>query len=208
MVEGGVANNLGRLERRSDLRLIGQLVRPDSTVLDLGCGEGDLMQLLVEDKGAVARGIEIAEEKVYRAISRGLSVLHGDLDEGLGDYPEKSFDYVILSQTLQAVYRPLLVVREMLRVGRQAIVSLPNFGYWQVRVQLLCNGRMPCTDLLPYEWYDTPNIHLATVNDFRALCRQEGISIVQAVYLADGHRVHLLPNLRASLAIFVLEKNA
>ncbi|MCL4371564.1 MAG: methionine biosynthesis protein MetW [Chloroflexi bacterium] len=205
-METPTAANLGRLERRPDLRLIAQLVSEGSTVLDLGCGEGDLMHLLVEEKRVVARGIEIAEEKVYRSIARGLSVLHGDLDEGLGDYPDKSFDYVVLSQTLQAVHRPLFVVREMLRVGRQGIVSLPNFGYWRVPFQLFFTGRMPKTAQLPYEWYDTPNIHLATVRDFHALCHAEGITIVQAIYLSNGHQVRVLPNLRCSIAVFVLEK--
>jgi methionine biosynthesis protein MetW len=195
-----------RLERRADLRLIATLVKRGSSVLDLGCGEGDLMQLLEEEQQVVARGIEIEQDKVYRAIARGLSVLHGDLDEGLGDYPDGSFDYVILSQTLQAVHHPLLVIREMLRVGRQAIVSMPNFGFWRVRWQLFSRGRMPRTDQLPYEWYDTPNIHLATVNDFKALCQVEKIAVTDEHYLSSQHLVRWLPNWRAETAVFILER--
>jgi methionine biosynthesis protein MetW len=195
-----------RLERRADLRLIATQVKRGSSVLDLGCGEGDLMQLLEEEQQVVARGIEIEQDKVYRAIARGLSVLHGDLDEGLGDYPDGSFDYVILSQTLQAVHHPLLVIREMLRVGRQAIVSMPNFGFWRVRWQLFSRGRMPRTDQLPYEWYDTPNIHLATVNDFKALCQVEKITVTDEHYLSSEHLVRWLPNWRAETAVFILER--
>jgi methionine biosynthesis protein MetW len=195
-----------RLERRADLRLISQLVREGATVLDLGCGEGDLMRLLEDEKRVVARGIEIDQEKVYRAIGRGLSVIHGDLDKLLGHYTDKSFNYVVLSQTLQAVYQPLSVVREMLRVGQQAIVSMPNFGYWRVRWQLFSNGRMPRTEDLPYEWYDTPNIHLATINDFRELCQTEGIQITGAHFLTQRGAVSWLPNWRASTGVFVLEQ--
>ena len=196
------------LNGRVDLHLICQLVRERSTVLDLGCGDGELMELLVRERQATARGVEISEEGVYRCIARGLSVHHGDLDEGLEDYPDNSFDYVILSQTLQAVHRPRLVLLEMLRVGRQGIVTFPNFAYWRVRLQLALWGQMPKTEDLPYEWFNTPNIHLTTVKDFLRLCKAEGISVVRAIYLSNGRRVRFLPNLLARMGIFVIEKRA
>ena len=195
------------LNERIDLHLIVKLVEEHSTVLDLGCGDGDLMELLIRERKVTARGVEIAEEGVYRCISRGLSVHHGDLDEGLEDYPDGSFDYVILSQTLQAVHKPRLVLQEMLRVGRLGIVSFPNFVYWRHRLQLTLGGRMPKSSDLPYEWYNTPNIHLTTIRDFQDLCEAEGISAVKSLFLSGGRQVHLLPNLRARMALFVIEKD-
>jgi len=164
------------------------------------------MEMLARERQATVRGVEISEEGVYRCIARGLSVHHGDLDEGLEDYPDDSFDYVILSQTLQTVHRPKLVLREMLRVGRLGIVTFPNFAFWQVRLELALKGRMPKTKDLPYEWYDTPNIHLTTIRDFVDLCKEEGVTVVKAIYLSDGRRVRFLPNLRARMAIFVVQK--
>lgn len=192
---------------RVDFHLVSRLVKPRSTVLDLGCGDGELMEILIHDREATVRGVEISEEGVYRCISRGLSVHHGDLDEGLDDYPERSFDYVILSQTLQAVKRPRMVMQEMLRVGRLGIVTFPNFAYWRVRLDLLLNGRMPKTKGLPYEWYDTPNIHLTTVKDFQHLCAADGITIRKAIYLSGNRQVKSSPNLLASMAVFVVQKN-
>lgn len=194
------------LNGRVDLQLISRLVRERSSVLDLGCGDGELMEMLARERQATVRGVEISEEGVYRCIARGLSVHHGDLDEGLEDYPDDSFDYVILSQTLQTVHRPKLVLREMLRVGRLGIVTFPNFAFWQVRLELALKGRMPKTKDLPYEWYDTPNIHLTTIRDFVDLCKEEGVTVVKAIYLSDGRRVRFLPNLRARMAIFVVQK--
>jgi methionine biosynthesis protein MetW len=191
---------------RVDLQLISRLVERGSRVLDLGCGDGELMELLVKERGARATGVEISEEGVYACIARGLPVHHADLDEGLDDYPDGSFDYVILSQTLQAVRKPREVLREMLRVGRLGIVSFPNFGHWSVRWELMRTGRMPKTRQLPYEWHNTPNIHLATVRDFEDLCRREAIRIKRATYLAGGKRVTFMPNLRAELAVFVVER--
>ncbi len=191
---------------RIDLHLIAQLVEERSTVLDLGCGDGDLMDLLMLERQAIVRGVEIAEEGVYHCIARGLSVHHGDLDEGLEDYPDGSFDCVILSQTLQAVHKPRLVLQEMLRVGRLGIVSFPNFAFWQHRLQLAVRGRMPKSRDLPYEWYDTPNIHLTTIQDFQDLCKAEGISVAKALYLSGNRQVHWLPNLRASMAVFVIQR--
>lgn len=194
------------LTERIDLHLISRLVEEGSTVLDLGCGDGTLMELLIRERRATVRGVEIAEEGVYRCISRGLSVHHGDLDEGLEDYPDGSFDYVILSQTLQAVHRPRLVLQEMLRVGRLGIVSFPNFAYWRHRLQLALGGRMPKSRELPFEWYNTPNIHLTTIRDFLELCDAEGITVVRSVYLSGNRQVRLFPNLLASTALFMVRK--
>ena len=201
---GPTTAGAGATPTRIDLEVVAELVSPGARVLDLGCGDGALLKLLVDRKGVVARGVEISDEGVRQCIAKGLAVHHADLDEGLGDYPDDSFDYVILSQTLQTVHKPDLALKEMLRVGRVGIVSFPNFGYWQVRWQLLLTGRMPKNDYLPYEWYDTPNIHLLTVKDFHEFCAGHGITISQALYLSDGHRIRLWPNLRAKIAIFVV----
>jgi methionine biosynthesis protein MetW len=193
---------------RIDLEIVAELVEPGSRVLDLGCGDGMLLDLLIQRKKVIGRGVEIDDAGVRACIGKGLSVHHSDLDEGLGDYPDQSFDYVILSQTLQTVYLPLLVMQEMLRVGKAGIVSFPNFGYWKVRSQLFARGRMPRTDYLPYEWYDTPNIHLLTVRDFEGFCRKHSFVVERAIYLCDGHRVSALPNVRAKEAIFLVRKAA
>lgn len=192
------------IPQRVDLAVVADLVPAGSRVLDLGCGDGSLLQFLVEKKGVTARGVEISEDGVRQCVAKGLAVDHADLDAGLDDYPDKSFDYVILSQTLQTVYRPELVLSEMLRVGRVGIVTFPNFGFWRIRLQLLLSGRMPKNDYLPYEWYDTPNIHLLTVSDFFDSCRRKAVGVVRALYLNDGKIVRLWPNLRAKTAIFVI----
>ncbi len=191
---------------RVDLEVVAELVPAGARVLDLGCGDGTLLRLLVDHKGVVARGVEISEEGVRQCVAKGLAVHHADLDEGLGDYPDGSFDCVILSQTLQTVHKPDLVLKEMLRVGRFGIVSFPNFGHWHVRWLLAAGGRMPVDHYIPYQWYDTPNIHFLTVADFHGFCAGQGIKISQAVYLSDGHRVGLWPNLRARTAIFVVHR--
>jgi len=191
---------------RSDLEVIASLVREGTRVLDLGCADGTLLQMLIDRKQVTARGVEITYEGVLSCVSRGIPVDHADLDRGLGDYPDNSFDYVILSQTLQAVHKPDLVIREMLRVGRVGIVSFPNFGYWYVRTRLLLTGRMPKSDYLPFEWYDTPNIHLCTISDFVELCRKQKIVIDKALYLNDGRRIRWFPNLLAKVAVFVVRR--
>ena len=194
------------LTDRIDLRLICDLVKPGSSVLDLGCADGDLMALLIRERRVTARGVEISEDGVYHCIARGLSVHHGDLDEGLEDYPDNAFDYVILSQTLQAVHKPKLALQEMLRVGRVGIVSFPNFAFWQSRLHLAIQGRMPKTNDLPYEWYNTPNIHLTTISDFLELCEAEGMEVADKLFLSGKRRVKLIPNLRARMALFMVRK--
>jgi len=189
---------------RSDYAIIGEIVEARSRVLDLGCGEGELLQWLVESKGVEARGVEISREKVQRAIARGVSVFQGNIDEGLADYPEAAFDYVILSQTLQETHHPRQVLREMLRVGRRAIVAFPNFGHWRVRLSMLASGRAPRTSLFPYAWYESPNIHFLTVKDFEELAALEGFAVERRYCLAGRHSIAMLPNLLAEVAVFLV----
>ena len=197
---------VGELLGRGDFAIISELVEPNSKVLDLGCGEGELLAWLAENKGVEARGVEISATKVRRAIARGVSAYQGDIDEVLADYSDHAFDYVILSQTLQETRWPLKVMRDMLRVGRHAIVAFPNFGHWSVRLSLLFTGRAPKTDLFPYEWYDSPNIHFLTVDDFDHLVRQEGFTLERSYFLAGKRRVALLPNLQAEVAVYLVSK--
>ena len=192
------------LAERPDFHVIGEIVSPGSRVLDLGCGEGELLGWLVEHKGVLARGVEISPSLVRRAIARGLTVYQGDIDEGLADYPDRAFDYVILSQTLQETRTPVQLLREILRVGRRAIVSFPNFGHWSVRGAMLFSGQAPKTKLFPYDWYDSPNIHFLSILDFEKLCRDHGFPVARRYFLSGSRRVSLLPNLIAQTAVFLL----
>lgn len=198
----------GVRRRRVDYELIEEMIAPGSRVLDLGCGDGALLQELVEQKNVVGRGVEINDQRVLECVDRGLAVFHGDLIEGLSYYGDQSFDTVILSQTLQQTLDPRKVLREMLRVGKRAIISFPNFGHWSIRLQLVFTGRMPRTRHLPHQWYDTPNVHLLTVRDFREFAGKEGTRILREVFLNLGGQrmIPLLENWRASTAIFLLEK--
>lgn len=195
---------MGTLAERPDFHVIGEIIQPRSRVLDLGCGEGALLAWLVENKQVLARGVEIEATQVRKAIAKGVSAYQGDLDEGLADYPDKAFDYVILSQTLQETRSPLQVLREMLRVGRRAIVSFPNFGHWTVRQAMLFTGQAPKTKLFPYDWYNSPNIHFLSINDFEDLCRESGFPIEKRYFLSGSTRVTALPNLLAQTAVFLL----
>lgn len=191
---------------RPDLAIIARHVAPGSRALDIGCGDGELMAALC-DKGCDARGLELDPANVAAAVARGLSVVQGDCNTDLVDYPAASFDYAILSQTLQTTMRPDLVVEQLLRIGRQAFVSFPNFAHWRVRLSLLWGGRMPVTRLLPIAWYETPNIHHVTIDDFRELLRERGIAIDQAWFL-NGDRLTsaAAANFRAEHAVFLVSR--
>ncbi len=187
---------------RPDLAIIAAEVPGHARILDVGCGDGDLMAALVA-KGCDARGLEIDPGNVAAAVARGLSVVQGDAETDLRDYPDRAFDVAILSQTLQTTMRPDLVIDQLLRIADRAFVSFPNFAHWQVRLSLMLGGRMPVTRLLPVAWYETPNIHHVTVDDFRALVAARGIAVEQAWFLSgDRQRGAMGANLRAEHAVF------
>jgi methionine biosynthesis protein MetW len=172
---------------RFDLQIIASWLEPEWKVLDLGCGEGRLLQYLKDQKGIAGTGIECDEKKVTRCIAKGLSVLQGDINEEILDYPDGTFDCVVLSQTLQQVYDPATLIREMLRVGSRGIVSFPNFSHWKIRVQLLATGRAPISRELPYEWHNTPNIRVITLKDFRKFSREAGFRILKEADISTEH---------------------
>ncbi|MGC8475377.1 MAG: methionine biosynthesis protein MetW [Acetobacteraceae bacterium] len=199
---------------RVDLRLIAGMIEPNTRVLDIGCGDGTLIDELFTTKGCDARGIEIDMAEVTRAVAHGLPVMHGDADTDLAHYPDDAFDYVVLSRTLQAVERPREVLRQMLRIGARAVVSFPNFGHWLVRWQLLRRGRMPMTATWDRMWYETPNIHPCTIHDFFDLCAAEGYAVErwlaadEAGRRAPWRRFPRLANLFGEQAVFLLRRGA
>ena len=198
---------------RVDLLVVSAMVEPGARVLDVGCGDGELLRLL-ETRGVDGRGIELSREGVNECVAKGLAVVQGDADTDLADYPNDGFDYVILSQTLQATRQPRVVLEHMLRIGRRAIVSFPNFGHWSIRLQILLGGQMPRTRNLPYAWYETPNIHFCSIKDFRELSHAVGAKMEQAVALnAWGGRMRLkMPwwfwNLFGEQAVFLLSRRS
>ncbi len=195
---------------RFDLQVIASWIEPGSKVLGLGCGEGELLHFLKKNKQVACTGIEIDEDKVAKCIEKGLTVLQGDINEEVLDYPDRTFDYVILSQTLQQIYEPGELVRAMLRIGRKGVVSFPNFSHWNVRLQLLTTGRAPLTKQLPYEWYNTPNIRVISMEDFRRFSRKMGFSILREVAINTDHHeksgniIKLFANFRATYGVFLI----
>jgi len=197
---------------RVDLLLIAEMVTPGTRVLDVGCGDGTLLHLLAEKRGVDGRGIELSQAGVNSCVAQGLAVIQGDADTDLVYYPDLAFDYAILSQTIQATYSPRDVLKQLLRIGRRAVVSFPNFGHWRVRTGLMFGGKMPTTDNLPDRWYDTPNIHLCTIKDFLDLCKDVGAKVERAHALnAYGSKMGVsmplfMQNLFGEQAVFLLSR--
>jgi len=189
-----------------DYWIILDLIPSKASVLDLGCGDGELLSLLIREKKVRGQGIEIDEQAIYKCVARGLSVFHGDIDTGLSEYADKSFDYVILNQSLQQVKKPDIVLKEALRVGKKAIIGFPNFAHYSVRWQIFFQGRTPVTPSLPYEWYDTPNLHFLSISDFWNYCKKRKIVIDHCIFIGANKIVRILPNLLAQVGIFVISR--
>ncbi len=187
-----------------DHKAILEWIHEGASVLDLGCGDGELLALLVRERHVKAQGIEIDEQAIYQCVAKGLSVFHEDIDNGLSDYADQSFDYVILNQSFQQVKKPDIVLREALRVGSEVIVGFPNFAHYQARLQIFFRGRTPVTPSLPYEWQDTPNLHFLSISDFIGYCHQRNIKIERAAFAGKKRRIRILPNLFGLTGIFLI----
>ena len=198
-------NPLSVVALRPDLAAIAEWIQPGKKVLDLGCGDGSLLRYLRESRNVFGYGVEIDDKNLLSCFYNGINVIQNDLESGLSSFESDSFDYVILSQTLQAMRHTEDIIQEMLRVGKQGIVSFPNFGYWRNRVQVAL-GQMPISKALPYHWYDTPNIHLCTLNDFEALCRRGNAHIIECRVMSNYRPVHIFPNLMGMLAFYRFER--
>ncbi len=193
--------NTSIIQSRPDFAAIAAWIPQGSSVLDLGCGDGSLLRYLRETRGVRGYGVEISDANVAACIANNVNVIQNDLDSGLADFENDSFDFVILSQTLQATRHTEALMKEIVRVGREGIVSFPNFGYWKNRLQILL-GNMPVSKELPYQWYDTPNVHLCTLDDFEDLCATHQVRILARHVMAEGADVHVMPNLRGSMAVY------
>lgn len=189
---------------RLDHKVIAELIEPRSLVLDLGCGEGELLYVLIKDKFVRGQGIEIDEQAIYKCVAKGLNVFHGDVDSGLAEYKDKSFDYVILNQSLQQIRHVDTVLKDALRVGKKVIVGIPNFAYYKARLQMFFRGQAPVTGALPYQWYETPNLHFLSIKDFIIYCRSKKITIEKSAFLGAKRRIFLFPNLFAQVGIFLI----
>ena len=197
---------------KTEFKVISDLINQDSNVLDVGCGDGILMEYLLKQKKVNIRGIEISKSKVQNCIAKGLTIIEGDAEKDLRQFPDKSFDYVVLSQTLQAFLKPEKVIDELLRIGKQAIVTIPNFGYWKIRLHLLLKGTMPVTRTLPDEWYNTPNIHLCTIKDFVSFGKSKNFRLSKSIALKSNQPSYIknsnlnFKNLSSNLGIFLIER--
>ena len=192
---------------RLDFKIISEIVEEGSSVLDLGCGDGELLNLLAVGKRAKTQGIEVKEEAIYECVEKGLSVFHGDIEGGLGEYPDNSFDYVILNQSMQETKKIEFVLHESLRVGRKVIIGFPNFAHIRSRFDLFFKGMAPVTPSLPYSWYESPNVHFLSIKDFINYCKKKGIKILKTYYLGENKIVRHFPNLLAPGAIFIISKS-
>lgn len=194
------------MANKVDYRVFANWIPNNASVLDLGCGEGELMSFLTKTKGIHAQGIELNEQAIVRCVSAGLSVIQQDIDTGLSEYDDNSFDYVIINQTIQQVIKPDFALQEALRVGKKVIVGIPNFAHYKARASIFFKGRVPVTPSLPFQWYDTPNLHFLSINDFKDYCKNKVITIERAFYKTGNHQVKLLPNLLAEFGYFLLSK--
>lgn len=187
-------------------KIILDLVDDNSSVLDLGCGDGELLDLLVKEKNVNGQGIEIDEQRIYECVAKGLSVCQGDIDTGLSEYADNSFDFILLNQTFQQIKKPAFVVQEALRVGKQSIISFPNFLYFKARLRMFLNGRVPITPSLPYEWYNTPNLHFLSFWDFKDYCKKANILVKKEFFTSGNLKIKFFPNLFAQIGIFLIGK--
>ncbi|MDH5719210.1 MAG: methionine biosynthesis protein MetW [Spirochaetia bacterium] len=190
-----------------DYKIIVKIISENSNILDLGCGSGELLKLLIQEKKVKAQGVEIDENAIYQCVEKGLSVFLGDIDSGLEDYADKSFDYVILNQALQQVRKPDTVLTDSLRVGKKVIVGIPNFAHYKIRFQLFFRGKKPITEWLPYEWFETPNLHYLSVFDFFDYCKKRNIKIENSYYMNAKKQISFMPNFFAQNAIFLISKD-
>lgn len=191
-------------DMRLDHKVIFQTIEPGAKILDLGCGDGELMALLAREKNAKVQGIELNEKSIYKCVEKGLSVFHSDIDSGLLEYPDKSFDYVVLNQSLQEARKVEFVLKEALRVGKKVIIGFPNFAYYKSRFQMFFLGKAPVTDNLPYSWYNSPNIHFFSIKDFKDFCRKKEIRIIKEFFINKDRMMNFLPNVLAIIGIFVI----
>jgi len=189
-----------------DHKVILDLINPQSSVLDLGCGMGDLLYLLVKEKKARVQGIEIDDQAIYKCVAKGLNVFHGDIDTGLTEFRDKSFDYVILNQSMQQILHVDKVLTDALRVGKKVIVGFPNFAYFKSRLQMFFKGKAPVTAGLPYQWYETPNLHFLSITDFKNYCRSKQINIQRSICIGEKRKVLIFPNIFAQTGIFLITK--
>ncbi|MDP3041536.1 MAG: methionine biosynthesis protein MetW [Candidatus Omnitrophota bacterium] len=197
---------MARKNIQLDHRVISDLIESKSTVLDLGCGPGDLLYLLIKEKKIHGQGIEIDDQAIYKCVAKGLNVFHGDIDSGLAEFSDKSFDYVVLNQSMQQILHVDKVLTDALRVGKKVIAGFPNFAYYKSRLQMFFQGKAPVTEALPYQWYETPNLHFLSILDFKKYCRAKKINIQRRVCIGQNHKVLFLRNLFAQVGIFLISK--